>query len=204
MQWIITQPWKGMKLPFAETWMDLVSVTQSEINQKEKNWYYILICIHGIYKNGADKPICKAEIETNIENKHEHQGGKGGWDELGGLELTSLVFSCVTPQNSIGWDWDPQRTEPGSVYQALTISHCVWSCDFITPSTQQVLVRGRILPCSFPPWEHVFLREPLKLPPWPWDLLRDRHPWLHLGTLHVPFFRFPGDSKVQTENKVRR
>ena len=35
-------------VPFAEMWMDLETVIQSEVNQKEKNRYYILMCICGI------------------------------------------------------------------------------------------------------------------------------------------------------------
>ena len=42
--------------------MDLESVIQSEVSQKEKN-KYILMHICGIYKNGIDDLICKAEIE---------------------------------------------------------------------------------------------------------------------------------------------
>ena len=44
--------------------MDLETVIESEVSQKEKNKYHILTHICGIYKNGADEPICKAEIET--------------------------------------------------------------------------------------------------------------------------------------------
>ena len=35
-------------LPFAATWMDLQSVTQSEVSQKEENKYRILTHICGI------------------------------------------------------------------------------------------------------------------------------------------------------------
>ena len=51
-------------MPFAETWMDLETVIQSEVSQKEKNQYRILTHICGIQKNGIDELICKAEIET--------------------------------------------------------------------------------------------------------------------------------------------
>ena len=44
--------------------MDLETVIQSEVNQKEKNKYHILTHICGIQKNGTDEPVCKAEIET--------------------------------------------------------------------------------------------------------------------------------------------
>ena len=51
---------------FVETWMDLESVIQNEVSQKEKNKYRILTHICGILKNGTDEPVCKAEIETQM------------------------------------------------------------------------------------------------------------------------------------------
>ena len=51
---------------FGEMWMDLETVIQSEVSQKEKNKYHILTHIRGIYKNGTDEPVCKAEIETQM------------------------------------------------------------------------------------------------------------------------------------------
>ena len=45
-------------------WMDLESLIQSEVSQKEKNKYRILTQICEIQKNGTDEPICKAGIET--------------------------------------------------------------------------------------------------------------------------------------------
>ena len=35
-------------VPFAETWVDLETVTQSEVSQKEKNKYRIILLICGI------------------------------------------------------------------------------------------------------------------------------------------------------------
>ena len=46
--------------------MDLESVIQSEVSQKEENKYCILAHICGMWKNGTDKPVCKAEIETQM------------------------------------------------------------------------------------------------------------------------------------------
>ena len=34
--------------PFVETWMDLETVIQSEVSQKEKNKYHILTDVYGI------------------------------------------------------------------------------------------------------------------------------------------------------------
>ena len=41
--------------------MDLETVIQNEVGQKEKD---ILMLICGIQKNGTDELICKAEIES--------------------------------------------------------------------------------------------------------------------------------------------
>ena len=51
---------------FAEMWTDLETVRHSEISQKEKTKYCMLMHICGIYKNDIDDLICIAEIETQI------------------------------------------------------------------------------------------------------------------------------------------
>ena len=51
---------------FLEMWMDLESVIRSEVSQIEKNKYHMLMHICGIYKNGTDGPICRAETETQM------------------------------------------------------------------------------------------------------------------------------------------
>ena len=61
--------------------MDRETIMQSEIGQKEKNKYCILMHICGIQKNGTDEPICKAEIETQRTNVWTTTGE--GSDELG-------------------------------------------------------------------------------------------------------------------------
>ena len=48
--------------------MNLGSVIQSEVSQKEKNKYLILIHIYGIQKNDTDKPICREGIETQVSS----------------------------------------------------------------------------------------------------------------------------------------
>ena len=44
-------------------WMNLEPIIQSEVSQKEKDKYCILMHIYGIYKDGTDKPICRAAME---------------------------------------------------------------------------------------------------------------------------------------------
>ena len=44
--------------------MNLEPIIQSELSQKEKNKYYILMHICGIQKGGTDEIICRAAMET--------------------------------------------------------------------------------------------------------------------------------------------
>ena len=51
-------------VPFAQMRMDLETVTQSEVSQKEENKYHIISLICEILKNDADELICKADTQT--------------------------------------------------------------------------------------------------------------------------------------------
>ena len=46
--------------------MDLESVIQSEVSQKEKNKYCMLSHTYGISKNGTDEPSGRAGIKTQM------------------------------------------------------------------------------------------------------------------------------------------
>ena len=46
--------------------MKLEPIIQSEVSQKEKHQYSILMHIYGIQKDGNDNPICKTEKETQM------------------------------------------------------------------------------------------------------------------------------------------
>ena len=53
---------------FAEIWMDLETIKQSEVSQKEKNKYHILMHMYVTSeKIGIDDLICKTEIETETQ-----------------------------------------------------------------------------------------------------------------------------------------
>ena len=75
--------------------MDLETVIQSEVSQKEKNKYRILTHICGIKKNGTDELICKAETETDVENRRmDTKGGRsGGMDWEIGIDVYTLL--CI-------------------------------------------------------------------------------------------------------------
>ena len=47
-------------------WTDLESVIQSKVSQKNKSKYYALMYMCGIQKDGIDKPVFRAGIETQI------------------------------------------------------------------------------------------------------------------------------------------
>ena len=44
-------------------WMNLESVTQSEVSQKEKHKYCILMHVYGISEDSTDEPICRVAVE---------------------------------------------------------------------------------------------------------------------------------------------
>ena len=48
---------------FVMRWMDLESVIQSEVSQKEKNKYHMLMHIYGILKSDTDEPSGRAGIK---------------------------------------------------------------------------------------------------------------------------------------------
>ena len=83
---------------FVETWMDIETVIQSEVNQKEKNKYRALMHKWGIWKNDIDDPIRKAEIETQMQriNVWTPRREGGVWDELGiGINIYTLLILCT-------------------------------------------------------------------------------------------------------------
>ena len=47
-------------------WMKLEPITQSEISQKEKHQYSILMHIYGISKDGNHNPVCETAKETQM------------------------------------------------------------------------------------------------------------------------------------------
>ena len=47
-------------------WMKLEPIIQSEIIQKEKHQYRILMYIYGIYKDGNNNPVCETTKEMQM------------------------------------------------------------------------------------------------------------------------------------------
>ena len=51
-------------------WIKLEPIIQSEVSQKNKDQYSILMNIYGILKDGNDNPICKTEKDTQLYRKY--------------------------------------------------------------------------------------------------------------------------------------
>ena len=47
-------------------WMKLEPIIQSEVSQKGKQQYSILMHIYGIYKDGKNSPVCETAKETQM------------------------------------------------------------------------------------------------------------------------------------------
>ena len=78
-------------------WIKPEPIIQREVSQKDKNKYHILMHIYGIYKDGTDKPICRAAMETQTQKtdlwtQAEEEGGQRGWDkwrkQQGNIQIT--------------------------------------------------------------------------------------------------------------------
>ena len=85
---------KNKIVPFAETWMDLETVIQTEVSQKEKDKYHIISLICGIEKNSTDELISKAEIESQMQimNLWLPSGRMGEMGRIGRLGLTDIHY----------------------------------------------------------------------------------------------------------------
>ena len=44
-------------------WLNLEPILQSEVSQKEKDKYHILMYVYGIKKDGTEEFICRAAME---------------------------------------------------------------------------------------------------------------------------------------------
>ena len=58
--------------------MNLEPTIQSEVSQKEKGKYRMLIHIYGIQKDSNDEFICKAAMEKQTQRTDLGQGGRRG------------------------------------------------------------------------------------------------------------------------------
>ena len=58
-------------------WMNLEPIIESEVSQKEKDKYHILMCIYGIKKNGTEEFTWRIAMEKQTERKDLWTWGEG-------------------------------------------------------------------------------------------------------------------------------
>ena len=75
-------------------WMKLEPIIQSEVSQKEKHQYCILVLINGIQKDGNNDPICKTAKETQMYRTifWTLGEGEGGMTWENGIETCKLSY----------------------------------------------------------------------------------------------------------------
>ena len=75
-------------------WMKLEPIIQSEVSQKEKHQYSILMHIYGIQKDGNDNPVCETAKETQMyKSLLDSVGeGKGGMIWENGIEICIISY----------------------------------------------------------------------------------------------------------------
>ena len=94
-------------------WVALESVIQSEVSQKEKNKYCILMHIYRIQKNDTDEPICRAEIETqtlrmDMQIQREGEGVENLESNIDIYTLHIVMYiklvgsGCITQEAQLG------------------------------------------------------------------------------------------------------
>ena len=70
-------------------WMNLEPITKSEVSQKEKNKYSILLThMYEIYTNGIDEPICREGMETQTMDLWTYQGK----ERVGRMEKVASTY----------------------------------------------------------------------------------------------------------------
>ena len=78
--------------------MNLEPIIQSEVCQKEKNNYCILIHIYGIQKEGTDEPICRAAADTQTLRTNFWTwlwgGGEGEGGRYGEKNMETYITIC--------------------------------------------------------------------------------------------------------------
>ena len=75
-------------------WMKLEPIIQSEVSQKEKHQYSILMHIYGIQKDGNDNPVCERATERQRYRTvfWTLQEGEGGMIWENGIETCIISY----------------------------------------------------------------------------------------------------------------
>ena len=92
--------------------MNLKSIIQSEVSQKEKKKYCILTHIYGIQKDSADEPICSAAMEMQTQRTDLWTWGQGKEGEGGtNGESNMETYTLQSVKQSAGIHYMTQETQ---------------------------------------------------------------------------------------------
>ena len=75
--------------------MKLEPIIQSEVSQKEKHQYSILMRIYGIQKDGNDNPVCKTAKETQMYRTVFWTLGEGAGGMIWENGIETCKISCM-------------------------------------------------------------------------------------------------------------
>ena len=76
-------------------WMNLKPITQSEVSQKEKDKYCILMHIYGIQKNGSEEFIYMAAVEKQTQRIDLWTWAEGKQGEMyGKSNMETYITIC--------------------------------------------------------------------------------------------------------------
>ena len=78
-------------------WMNLESTIQSEVSQKEKNKYHIVMLIYRIQKDGTDEFIFRAAMEIQTERTNLWTRGEGRKERVeiyGKSNMETCIIIC--------------------------------------------------------------------------------------------------------------
>ena len=76
-------------------WINLETIMQSEVGQKEKDKYCILTHIYGIQKDGTKEFICRAAMEKQTQRTNYAHGERGGEGETyGKSNMETYITIC--------------------------------------------------------------------------------------------------------------
>ena len=74
-----------------------LELIQSEVSQKEKDKYFTLTHIYGVYKDGTDEFTCKAAMEKQTQKTDMHPGQRGGEGGMyGKSDMETYITMCKT------------------------------------------------------------------------------------------------------------
>ena len=81
-------------MPFAETWMDLETVIQREVSQKEKEISYISAYMCNLEKWYRRSYFQSRNRDTDVENRHmdAKREGRGGMNWEIGIDIYALLY----------------------------------------------------------------------------------------------------------------